>query len=457
MIQADDPTSGNILRPNFGNSDREILTGFTPNTQQSEAIARVGAFLAGSDRLFLLAGYAGTGKTTTIQAIIKLLRDKGDSRRIVFTAFTNKAVKVLEKMVRHWQLDIECMTLCRLLGLKIRIDQSTGRQRFEPDYGVKNAFGEFDLIVIDECSMLDKEIWQLVTDELGTLFSERETQVLCIGDPAQLPPVNEKESPCFGSVLEQHQLTEVVRYGGAIAILAEQVRLNLDNPGLVDMETDMTGDRAHGVYCGTPAQWQKKLIRAFTSDKARQDPDYVRALCYTNRRVDAVNATIRAALYGKDVPRFVEGERLVADSPYTAQKSTLMATSLATSTECKVLEIRAGRSDGWNIWSLRVSLDGEAFLTLTIEILHESEFERFEKACDDLAKAKNWKAFYCLKERFAQMKYAYCLTVHKSQGSTFQNVFVDVNNLLANRVVRERNQLLYVAATRAAKRLFLSC
>jgi len=453
MPQPDAPSNGNVLRPNFGNSNREILAGFTPNTQQSEAIARVGDFLAGSDRLFLLSGYAGTGKTTTIQAIIKLLRDKGDNRRIVFTAFSNKATKVLQRMVDRWRLNIECITVCKLLGLKPQIDEATGKQHFKPDYGVDNAFSQFDLVVIDECSMLNEEIWALVTDELGTLFSERETQVICMGDPAQLPPVNEAQSPCFGSVLEQFQLTDVVRYGGAIALLAEQVRLNLDNPGLVDMETDMTGDRTEGVCVGTPAQWEGLMVQAFTSEKAKKDPDYVRALCYTNRRVDAVNALIRTALYGKDAPRFVTGERLVADSPYMV-KNTLL---LATSAECEVLEVRKGRSDGWNVWSLRVISDSEDQKIVIVELLHESENERFEETCGDMAKAKNWRAFWDLRQQFAELKYAYCLTVHKAQGSTFQNAFVDVNNLLTNRVVRERNQLLYVAATRASKRLFLSC
>jgi len=101
--------------------------------------------------------------------------------------------------------------------------------------------------------------------------------------------------------------------------------------------------------------------------------------------------------------------------------------------------------------------DSEDQKIVIVEILHESENERFEKTCGDLAKSKNWKAFWDLKQRFGQLKYSYCLTVHKAQGSTFENVFVDVNNLLTNRTVRERNQLLYVAATRAAKRLFLSC
>ena len=64
-------------------------------------------------------------------------------------------------------------------------------------------------------------------------------------------------------------------------------------------------------------------------------------------------------------------------------------------------------------------------------------------------------AFWDYKQLFHDVSYAYSLTVHKSQGSTFQDVFVDVPNLMLNRKVIERNQLYYVAFTRAAKRLFL--
>ena len=74
---------------------------------------------------------------------------------------------------------------------------------------------------------------------------------------------------------------------------------------------------------------------------------------------------------------------------------------------------------------------------------------------DDLARNKNWMAFWDLKQYFHEVDYAYSLTIHKSQGSTFQDVFVDVPSMFANRNVIERNQLCYVALTRAAKRLFV--
>ena len=78
-----------------------------------------------------------------------------------------------------------------------------------------------------------------------------------------------------------------------------------------------------------------------------------------------------------------------------------------------------------------------------------------------------WEQYYDNRKSFAWVDYAYAMTVHKSQGSTFKNVFLDVGDILANRTenvinlygvnarVREKNQLLYVAMTRAANRVFV--
>ena len=88
-------------------------------------------------------------------------------------------------------------------------------------------------------------------------------------------------------------------------------------------------------------------------------------------------------------------------------------------------------------------------------MLHESGRTEFQAKLDFLAKELRWMEFWDLRQQFHEVDYAYSLTVHKSQGSTFRDVFVDVRSMQANRNVVERNQLCYVAFTRAAKRLFL--
>ena len=424
----------------------EILPGITPNTQQWQALQELQQFVDGNERLHLLTGFAGTGKSVLIQALIKQMRSSGDRRSIVFTAFSNKATKVLTKMVDRWGLGIDCLTCCKLLGLKPEIDHATGKQVFRPDFKGENSFDAYDLIVVDECSMINAEMWALLTEPLNSIFCK--TQILFVGDIAQLPPVNERESKCFSEVFNASNLTEVMRYGGAIGALAEKIRNRLDYVNFPKFETDTNDDRTEGLFVQTLSEWESTLIKAFTSAAYKQDPDYVRALAYTNKRVSDLNQKVRTAIYGK-CDRFVVGERLMAMSPVLQGETVIMQTS----SECEVLSTATGRSGEWEVWNLEIRTDeGKRH---TIAVLHENSQIQFKKRLEAYRKEKRWREYYQHLALFADIEYAYAMTVHKSQGSTFQNVFVDVPNLLTNKNTKERNQLAYVAFTRAAKRLFI--
>jgi superfamily I DNA/RNA helicase len=91
----------------------------------------------------------------------------------------------------------------------------------------------------------------------------------------------------------------------------------------------------------------------------------------------------------------------------------------------------------------------------TLRVLHESGHQAMAAQLAFLSRERRWIEFWDLRLRFHGVDYAYCLTIHKSQGSTFLDVFVDLPSMAVNRNVVERNQLCYVAFTRAANRLFL--
>lgn len=426
---------------------KDVLPGIVLNRQQRKVLRELERFTRSTEKLHLLTGYAGTGKTTLLQALIKRMRDRGDRRSIVFTAFSNKATKVLERMSEQWKLGIDCMTCCKLLGLKPDIDPTTGKQVFKPDQNGENNFSRYRLVVVDEASMINEEMWLLLIEAVSDLTEQ--TQILFVGDVAQLPPIQEPESQVFTQIHHRSDLTEVVRYGGAIAVLAESIRNNLTNRQLPRFETDVNGDRTEGVLVVSRQDWERLLIKAFQSESYQRDSDYVRAVAYTNARVNGLNQTIRRAIYGANTPRFVPGERLVANNPYLINDAVI----LQTSSECEVLDVQTGRSGSWHVWFLHVLTDEGKHRTLTM--LHELSQDEFTRLLSAYAKDKRWREFWDLKNLFADLNYAYCLTIHKSQGSTFQNVFTDVPNALINRNIRERNQLLYVAVTRAAKRLFI--
>lgn len=411
------------------------------------ALKQLEKFTRSRNKLYLLTGYAGTGKTTLLQALIKRMRDRGDLRSITFTAFSNKATKVLERMASQWDLEIDCMTCCKLLGLRPDIDQTTGKQVFQPDRNSENRLDRYRLVVVDEASMINEELWSLFIAAISNLTQA--TQLLFVGDVAQLPPVNEPESQVFSQIYDRSDLTDVVRYGGAIALLAETIRNNLLSHTLPTFATDANGDRTEGVLVAPPRHWEALMIRAFQSESYQHDPDYVRAVAYTNARVDALNQTIRRAIYGQGTPRFVEGERLVANTPYLIQDTVI----LQTSSECEVLEVTTGQEGDWHVWRLKVLTDDDKVRYVTV--LHDLSRPTYTRLLNLYAQEKRWREFWDLKNLFAELNYSYCLTIHKAQGSTFQNVFVDVPNALINRNIRERNQLLYVAVTRAAKRLFI--
>ncbi|MFQ4139298.1 ATP-dependent RecD-like DNA helicase [Nodosilinea sp. PGN35] len=415
--------------------------------EQEAALEALDAFVQGTEKLYLLTGYAGTGKTTLLQVFVNGLRDRGDERPIVLSAFSNKATKVLAAMAAQWRLDIDAMTCCKLLGLRPVIDEENGKQVFAIDRQQASQIDRYRLVIIDECSMINQELWELLVNAVSNLY--RGTQILFVGDPAQLPPVNEPESACFRQIIHKSQLTEVVRYGGAIGVIAEDIRRNLERDTLPRFANDTNANNTEGCFVLPRTAWHDLLIRAFTSPAYQKNPDQVRALAYTNRRVAQLNQTIRAAIYGPNAKRFVPGERLIAINPCLEDEAIV----LPTSAECEVLNIARGREGEWPLWLLEVETETGDYKTL--RVLHESGQAEFKDRLDFLAKEKRWMEFWDLQQRFHAVDYAYSLTIHKSQGSTFQDVFVDVPSMAANRNAIERNQLCYVAFTRAAKRLFL--
>jgi exodeoxyribonuclease-5 len=428
-------------------SQKSNQAGLALTAEQAAALEALDSFVQGEEKLYLLTGYAGTGKTTLLQRFIRGLRDRGDQRPIVLSAFSNKATKVLVAMAAQWGLEIDAMTCCKLLGLRPVINEDDGKQMFQLDRQQGSQIDRYRLVIIDECSMINQELWELLVNAVSNLY--RGTQILFVGDSAQLPPVNEPESACFRQIVHRAELTEVVRYGGAIGVIAEDIRRNLERDRLPRFTSDTNTDNTEGCFVLPRPAWETLLIRAFTSPAYQKNPDQVRALAYTNRRVAQLNHTIRSAIYGSNALRFVPGERLIAITPCLEEDAIV----LPTSAECEVIHAARGREGEWPLWILEVETENGDYKTL--RVLHESGQAEFKAKVDVLAQEKRWMEFWDLQQRFHAVDYAYSLTIHKSQGSTFQDVFVDVPSMLSNRNLIERNQLCYVAFTRAAKRLFL--
>ena len=176
--------------------------------------------------------------------------------------------------------------------------------------------------------------------------------------PAQLPPVNEQESACFRQIYQKSELTEVVRYGGAIGVIAEDMRRNLDRDRIPPLSAPTPNpDKTEGCFVVPRQVWETLLLKAFTSEAYQKNSDQVRALAYTNRRVSQLNRKIRDAIYGPNAHRFVPGERLIAINPCLEDEALV----LPTSAECEVLYVARGRDGEWPIWILEVETEDGDF------------------------------------------------------------------------------------------------
>jgi len=411
----------------------------------------------------LLTGYAGTGKT---HLLCHFLESEG-LKKVAVVAPTNKAAGVAEDMLREQGIGkgIEVTTVHSLLGLKQQVDPSTGDVTFAPDRSKPKSVSSFDLVVVDEASMLNGELH----DHL-----ERAPKVLYVGDPAQLPPVGEAQSPVFAdpAIPEKYaaHLSNPVRYGGPIGEAALSVRSDLSASERWQFPT--SDDRS--VQSAKPGEWLATSLEKVKEGHESGDPNHCRMLAYTNKRVDELNAAARTHLFGPDAPAFVPGERLIVRSPVVRDDEI----ALNTSDEVKVLSVKEDTHADLPVWKVKVAGDtvDPKHGRITLNILKPEATQEFDQRLDTLRQAamsspdkSTWGAYYDFKGEFDSVRPAYALTIHNSQGSTFTHVAIDLDNVYgtvasqlrarpeqADSLIETRNRLLYTGMTRGKESLLLA-
>lgn len=370
---------------------------------------------------FVLAGYAGTGKTT---AVTTALRNRSG---VVFTAPTHKAVGVLSSM----GLIPGCAyrTLHSLLGC--RRQRVNGESKFCPQWD-KAVWEDYGIIVIDEVSMVGDEIWSWVL-EAQTRWPRT---LICMGDPCQLPPVNDgDESPAFEHT--SVQLTEVMRHAGPILEIATRVRENLTAPRPIEAPAFRVDQET----------FLARFVQCVLND------DDCKALAWTNRAVAWLNSEIRRRVFGDPPDIWQEGEHVVVKTTWSSPDEQVLLHSeqdlwLTSSAEpVKHLDVPAWRVevDGIDRPLYTVAPDGEkVFRSEASRLKHEA---RSHGA---------WRDYYAFTDAFCDLRLGYATTVHKSQGSTYEHCYVVDSNLKKCPDVRTRNMLRYVAFSRASDYLVIS-
>ena len=468
----------------------------TLNTQQQAAHDQLVAYLTGEDtsrKFWLLKGYAGTGKTTTIGTVIKSVMEakRGgylSTPTIAISAPTHKAVQVLKRM-RSFDGDVMYATIHSLLGLKEHIDNATGKQSFQRDTASKYMppIDGVDILIVDEVSMLNNELFMHIIP-----YVNNGLKLVLMGDPVQIPPVNETDPVPFTS-------EGVKKYNIGVMELTDIVRQAAHNPILLYAtalrEIYKTGDirAVSAMYEGTgvdvmPFAFDEKLQglldKYFNCEDFRNDPDHAKVIAWTNATVNNINGRIRELIYGPMPRKIMVGEKLICDKPVMRSDTVI----LSANTEIEVLSyeilsktigftISGGIDHKYREETFRyyrctvrynwIDLMGELRVRQEIvDIIHEDSEQAFHKMqglmkncilenTGKTLRGMMWKKFYANDKQFAWVKYNYAITAHKSQGSTYGIAIVLEWDINKNRKTEERNRIKYVAATRPSRLLHI--
>jgi exodeoxyribonuclease-5 len=453
------------------------VNGYSLNTQQQEAFSQMRDFLFGSDNFFCLKGYAGTGKTYLVIRFISWIIENNPTFKIALSAPTNNAVTVLQGAASDFGLNtdsvsLEFLTIYRLLGLKVVESDSDAERIIKDKYG-EDSLSQFDVIVVDESSMISCELFNKIYAS-SKRSSCAGIKWIFMGDPAQLKPVGEEVSPTM-KITRGYELTQIVRQSDSnpISQLVGLSRNMVVNPETTSWnpQSELLYDKSGGVWVFENRRlWVKHAIASF---KVNDDPYFSRIITWRNRTADNLNLQIRESLVDS-LDSFVPGEILIAKEAVSDPNDG----TVIRITTASVVEVIMSRCEEFNTkhidvriperifpaWSLKVQDDeGLRHRITVIDPKSRNDFEAFTKefayhirsnVTSDLG--RYWKAYWTLVRSAANLSYKYASTVRRCQGITLSNVFPDLVDLSANRNTDEKWRGIYVALSRCKDRLIIS-
>jgi hypothetical protein len=396
-------------------------------------------------RYFLLNGYAGTGKSFAIQQLVKAGMVK--PHEVCFTAPTNKAVKVLRNYLNDAGLSAcETRTIYSLLGLSLQANGEV-KELAKPEEPVD--LSRYRVIVVDEASMVNRFLMSAIDDA----FDDWHKPFIFMGDPAQLPPVGEVSSPVF-KITNSFTLTKVLRYGNSMLDLATSIRNIVDSPF-----PSIRIDTNPPVYRRTKPQWQDAILEHIELIKSGD----AKVIAWRNIKVDEYNLFIRQHIFGRVEAKqnqWLPGDKIVARAPL---KNLDNETIMQNAEEATIEQIAIGTHpifSEFEIYNLLVV--HESGRKFTLRVTTPTGLFHLNNRLNELSmeakggKKYKWREFWELKEAFHDIKHAYAITSHMSQGSSYKVTFIDLEDIMLNRNRSEAFRSLYVAATRQREAVYFA-
>ncbi|MEM9833183.1 MAG: AAA family ATPase [Bacteroidota bacterium] len=419
---------------------------------------------------FLMMGYAGTGKTTIIQAVAKTVRKYG--YRTVLMAPTGRATKVLAKYSKR-----KAYTIHRQIYKQVQHPYS-GNIEFK----LRKNYQKRAVFMVDEASMISHENESgdrsILMDLLEYVFEHPENKLVIIGDRAQLPPVGQTLSVALNAEILRHayglsvrefELTQVIRQQKRKGILhnATNLRKTLpDDTSPIDLETQSYDD----IYRMQSAKIKQGLSYAYLKYGLSQ----TLLICASNQEATHYNQRIRQEILHRKQELEVGDLLMVVRNNYRVLPKSSKVGFLANGEFVEIIEVQEDEERfGFHFATLKLKLVDHPrqspFVSKVItKTLHSSSptltYNENKQLYDAVAtqyedipqKSRQLKAIR--KDSYLnalQVKFAYALTCHKAQGGQWPVIFVDPGYLKRQPRSAETIRWLYTACTRATQELYL--
>lgn len=418
----------------------------------------------------VVRGYAGTGKTTVISALVRVL--PLFNMKYALLAPTGRAAKVISSYAER-----KAFTIHKII-YRLAADPKTGELKFVRQ---KNYFKK-TMFIVDEASMISDEKGffnnGLLSDLVDFVFEHRSNKLILIGDNAQLPPVGSHQSPGletdylnlnFGLTASEIELSDVVRQEEESGILFNATRLRravFNEKEKVFFETGKFSD----IYKMSHQKLEEGIRYAY--DKFGMDDTAI--ICRSNWQAVRYNEYIRRNILFKEDEIEAGDIIMVVRNNYFVLEPDSPAGFIANGEFAEVRKIVSFEEEfGFRFAEIELQLvdypdmkpfQAKVFLdTLhsnTPSITNEENNKLYHQVRENYLDIKSRKKFKEAIQNDAylnalQIKFAYALTCHKSQGGQWKAVFIDEGNRKETEVDVEHVRWLYTAVTRAEKEVYL--
>lgn len=448
---------------------------FNPTHKQDVFLLKIAEFITNgqSDEIFVLKGYAGTGKTTIISTIVNHLQDAG--KKYVLLAPTGRAAKVIANYSQKPAYTIHKRIYFPKKG-------SSGAMGFTLQ---QNKFKD-TIFIVDEASMISDiaaeskmyENGSLLDDLISYVYSGNNCKMILIGDTAQLPPVNLDISPAlntdtlslhYSKEVQHIELDEVMRQETDSGILynATELREILKSEFIDSFQFKVRGFKDI-IRLVDGYDIQDAINQAYSNFSIEDTAFIVRS----NKRANLYNQQIRNKILSRESELSTGDFLMVVKNNYFWLTEKSEAGFIANGDIIEILEIfRIEELYGFKFAKVKVRMVDysnqppfETVLlldTITSEspsLTYEEANRLYQEVQKDYEGESNYRRFMKVKNNpyfnALQVKFSYAITCHKSQGGQWNTVFIE-QPYLPEGIDRDYIRWLYTAVTRAKDKLYL--